>query len=65
MREYNSRMNQKLNSKDIRSSEKLRDIFRIFFPTDRTVGKSKGGRQVSYFDGDETKGAFCAKFVLC
>ncbi|OAA71906.1 Tyrosyl-DNA phosphodiesterase [Akanthomyces lecanii RCEF 1005] len=39
MREYNARVGRKPNNKEIQPTEKLRDRFRIYFPTDQTVAK--------------------------
>ncbi|KGQ05169.1 hypothetical protein BBAD15_g9592 [Beauveria bassiana D1-5] len=45
MQEYNARVGRKLKDKGTRPTGRLRDQFRIYFPTDRTVSESKGGRQ--------------------
>ncbi|KAM3553251.1 hypothetical protein MY1884_006773 [Beauveria asiatica] len=45
MQEYNARVGRKLKGKEVRPTGRLRDQFRIYFPTDRTVAESKGGRQ--------------------
>ncbi|KAJ6790220.1 hypothetical protein PWT90_06669 [Aphanocladium album] len=45
MREYNARVNRKPNNKATRPADVLRNRFRIFFPANQTVAKSKGGRQ--------------------
>ncbi|KAM3508241.1 hypothetical protein MY10362_001301 [Beauveria mimosiformis] len=45
MQEYNARVGRKLKGKEMRPTGRLRDQFRIYFPTDRTVAESKGGRQ--------------------
>lgn len=45
MQEYIARAGRKLKNKEMRPAERLRDRFRIYFPTDQTVSKSKGGRQ--------------------
>ncbi|KAF5026408.1 hypothetical protein F66182_1536 [Fusarium sp. NRRL 66182] len=42
--------------------EKLKDLFRIYFPTDETVGKSRGGRNVSTTIRDsEAAGTICVQ----
>ncbi|KAM3498335.1 hypothetical protein MY11210_009680 [Beauveria gryllotalpidicola] len=47
MQEYNARVGRKLKGKEMRPTGRLRDQFRIYFPTDRTVAQSKGGRQAA------------------
>ncbi|EGX91675.1 tyrosyl-DNA phosphodiesterase, putative [Cordyceps militaris CM01] len=49
MQEYIARAGRKLKNKEMRPAERLRDRFRIYFPTDQTVSKSKGGRQAKWW----------------
>jgi hypothetical protein len=43
MKEYNARPTRKMGAKPTGAPSSLRDRFRIYFPTDRTVRESRGG----------------------
>lgn len=49
MLEYAARVNRKPAHKPVDPSQTLIDRFRIYFPTDKTVRTSRGGRGVSLF----------------
>lgn len=46
MKEYNARTSRKPGGKQSKPSQLLKDRFRIYFPTNRTVSESRGGRAV-------------------
>lgn len=48
MAEYNARLNRKPAHKQVDTPQLLIDHFRIYFPTDKTVRASRGGRGVSF-----------------
>lgn len=47
MKEYNERTARKPAAKSNSASQLLKHRFRIYFPSDQTVAKSRGGRGVS------------------
>ena len=48
MKEYNARVSRKSSAaKSDGPSQQLKEHFRIYFPADQTVAKSRGGREVS------------------
>ena len=56
MAEYKSRIGRAGAAAKNKASnpwqDKLKDRFRIYFPTDETVGRSRGGRNVSVCNAD-------------
>lgn len=50
MKEYTSRSSRKTSAQKTSGiSQKFKDRFRIYFPSEETVVKSRGGRGVSLF----------------
>jgi hypothetical protein len=49
MKEYNARVSRKpAGAKSAAPPRQLKDHIRIYFPTEQTVAKSRGGRGVSF-----------------